>query len=318
MIATARAAETLSLIRCGLGPETYGLDMRHVRAIQGADRLRPLVGPGGQVGTLPTREGDLPVFGLAELLQRDVFDVGQTPHVIVLHGDPQPWGLLVDRVSRVVRVPAAQVQPAPAVVQAPIQPILESVVEVEDELVLLLNPAQLRGPGGTAVVPAPSRAPAPKGRTAARRRGPGRIVLFTVADPAPDVRPLVFGISLMQMLEILEPLPLVPVPMAEPYVLGLARWRDQPVPVLDLALRFGQHPTLPDNRTRLLIVRAVPLRERVGFLVRPTIRMLSLPIPHEPCAVPDWLPQPLIRGCVSIAEEIVVIPDFPGVLNPSA
>ena len=69
MLNPTRTTDTLRLIRCNIGHETYGLDMSWVRSIQRLDRL--LINPemgvdeAGFVGWLPGNEGDIPVFNMA-------------------------------------------------------------------------------------------------------------------------------------------------------------------------------------------------------------------------------------------------------------
>jgi chemotaxis signal transduction protein len=91
-----------------------------------------------------------------------------------------------------------------------------------------------------------------------RRHSQGQIMVFSVADPRPGEQPLSFGLSISQINEILYPLPLLPVPGAPPFVLGLVNWRDRPVPAIDLGARLGLAPEASPSasgRNRLIIVR---------------------------------------------------------------
>jgi chemotaxis signal transduction protein len=146
----------------------------------------------------------------------------------------------------------------------------------------------------------------------------GRIVLFSTADPRPRERPLAFGLNITQVDEVLGLPALTPVPHTAPFLVGLANWRDQPVPVLDLARRLGLPPSAPDARSRLLVVSAgAPAAEphdRAGFLVRPSVRVLRLPLAHRPCIRMPPLEPALVRGAVELPQETLVIPHLQRVL----
>jgi chemotaxis signal transduction protein len=128
---------------------------------------------------------------------------------------------------------------------------------------------------------------------------------------------------------------MTPVPAAPAFVLGLVNWRDRPVPVIDLANRLGLAGLARSNangRTRLMIARdkdhVLSVRSSegnalkrgsnqgtlVGFLVRPAIRLLRLPIAHQPSSRPLTLDRVLTRGMVELEKETLVIPDLRGIL----
>jgi purine-binding chemotaxis protein CheW len=137
----------------------------------------------------------------------------------------------------------------------------------------------------------------------------GQLVLFATTAPTPRARPLSFGLSLAQLLEVVElPTPL-PVPGAPAWVLGLTEWRGRALPVLDLALRLGLPPSVIDRRARLLVVRASP-KDAVGVVVRPGVRVLSPQVRHRPCTRALTVTAGLCRGAFELAGETVVVPDL--------
>jgi len=121
---------------------------------------------------------------------------------------------------------------------------------------------------------------------------------------------------------------MIPVPAAPAFVLGLVNWRDRPVPVIDLAGRLGlaSEANLSANgRTHLIIARdkghvlgsskgGSNQDALVGFLVRLAIRVLRLPIAHQPCSRTLPLNQALTRGIVELENETLVILDIRGIL----
>ena len=371
MLNQTRTTETLHLIRCDIADETYGLDMSWVRSIQRTDRLRrhpgmdsPLTGqfsiPANlhrPTGWLPGNDGDIPVFSLASRLGRSPLPPpppegggSALQRIIVLNPplsppqaegreEEQPWGLLVDRVSQVIQIPADHVVPLPSVVVNS-RNYFKGVIKLDEELILFLSPERLH-PDAPPSVSKPIEAglaSAPKSPTArarGQRRSHGQIVIFSITEPYLVERALSFGLSISQVLEILEPLPMTPVPAAPAFVLGLVNWRDRPVPVIDLANRLGLAGLARSNangRTRLMIARdkdhVLPVRSSegnalkrgsnqgtlVGFLVRPEIRLLRLPIAHQPSSRPLTLDRVLTRGMVELEKETLVIPDLRGIL----
>jgi purine-binding chemotaxis protein CheW len=314
---SAETTGTLSLVRCGVGGETYGLDMSCVRGILRSDRLRRAAGPDGLVGHLAEREGALPVYSLAARLGRPTPSVAGQPVVVVSTG-AKPWGLLVDRVSQVARVEASAAKPLPGVAVDPLTNCLEGIVQREGETIFLLSLMRLN-PGVSGGESAPASllaaacrvgAPSVAPLATARRPSQKQLVLFATSDPPPRQRPLTFGLTIAQVLEIRSAEALVPVPNASEHCLGLANWHDWPVGVLDLAGRLGMSGAPPSEQSRLLIARAPGGSDLVGFLVRPSIRVLRLPVPHEPCTRQLNLDQSLLKGCIELKNETLVLPDL--------
>jgi len=345
MLNPISTTETLRLIRCGIADETYGLDMSWVRSIQRMDRLRrnpevrdPSTSPRhSPVGWLPVNEGEVPVFSLASRLAGSSEEGGALQRVVVLNPSPslapakgieegQPWALLVDRVSQVIQVPADRVVPLPPIVINPSANYFKGVIELGEELILFLSPERLHpnapldasGPVREAADP---RIRSPKLSAGGQRRNQGQIMIYSTTAPQPGERALSFGLSLFQVPEILAPLPLVPVPAAPAFVLGLVNWRTRPVPVVDLDARLGlasQAKPSANGRTRLIITRDKGGGNQGllgGFLVRPAIRVLRLPIAHQSCNRTPPLDQTLIRGVVELENETLVIPNIRSILR---
>ncbi len=330
----------LRLIRCGLGRETYGLDMAWVRGIQRAESLRPNPAAGEPAGWLPTREGDVPVYSLASRFGQ-LRPAGVAPgRVITLNplssalspspngGEPgrgaPPWALLVDRVSQVISVPADRMEPLPPVAVNPSANYFQGVVRLGQELILLLAPERLHPeapapPPSGAFAPPLLRASAPlPPRSSAGR---GRIIVFSTTAPRPGERAVSFGLSVTQAPEILHPPPVTPVPAAPAFVQGLVNWRDRPVPVIDLDVRLGlasESPPSAEGRTRLIVVRdrgAAGQDVLAGVRIQPAIRVLRLPLAHRPSDRALPLDRALVRCVVELDDETLVIPDVRAMLQ---
>jgi chemotaxis signal transduction protein len=313
--ATTPAAAALSLICCGLGAESYGIDMKWVRGIYGTDRMRRREGPNGQIGTVEDATGEVPVFPLAQRIRRPESKDATIRHIVVFPGHGGHWGLLVDRVSRALHADRPLIPLAPAVTGG--APLFEGVLLIDDDMVLMLAPDKMSPVNGAAAPEPKHAAPARPALThmepveaVPAKQSAGRLVLFSTTDAAPSERPLTFGVSLAQVLEVLELLPVLTVPLAPPEVLGLVKWRNQPVPVLDLGMTLGLAPSPYDDRSRLIIMRVPHSTAKIGFIVRPTVRLVPLPTPHWPCQRALALPPSLVLGAVDLPEATVVVPDL--------
>lgn len=316
-------APLLDVIRCYAGDASYALEMCWVVSVDRADRLRRQPGADGSIGLVEEEGHAIPVFPLAGQLGQDRSGDDVPGHVIILRGEPAPRALGVDRISRVLQVPSTQLMPLPSLVADASPLSIRGVLELDGGLVLLLAPHRLI-PGFTPEPKAGARAyphaPIFKPPPHAHRYLPGQaergqIVIFSTAEPWPRKRPLSFGLSITQVLEILDPPPLVAVPRAPAPILGLVNWQGRPTPVIDLAGRLGL-PRLPvAGRTRLMIARASLQADPVGFLVHPTIRIRRLPLPHLPCHQAPPVDPSLTRGAIELKNETLVIPDLAGITS---
>ncbi len=154
-----QTTDTLRLIQCTVGDETYGLDMSWVRNIQRADRLRLITqaedDTAGFIGWLPGPKSDIPVFSLAnrlgqltlpaknEALQRIIVLPSPIPPSDTKHQGEQLWALLVDHVSQVIQISREHFYSLPSIVTNPVTNYFEGIIRLEENLILLLSPAWL-------------------------------------------------------------------------------------------------------------------------------------------------------------------------------
>jgi chemotaxis signal transduction protein len=109
--------------------------------------------------------------------------------------------------------------------------------------------------------------------------------------------------------------PHVPVPGTPEYLLGVAIWHNRPVAVVDLAMRVGLPKFEPDARTRMLVARATFSTDPIGFVVRPSIRVLRLPLAHLPCIQSPPLDPAMTLSALELNSETLVIPDLASIAN---
>ncbi len=332
--------DSMRIIRCGLGTETYCLEMSSVDSVGEAALVERFEAPtaSGQIGTLVVNEESLPVFSLAHRLDRPQTHSDSREHLVILKTSLGRWVLLVESVSRVLQIRLDQVHRVPEVVLDPQRKLFKGVIvfpadqqqaetpsafgEVQArrgrevaEISLLLSPERLHPDAlplavtheehADEVAAATTSSP-----TKAKRRG--QVMLLSVTDEPIDERQCSFGLSLSQILEVVSSLTLIPVPTAPGFVQGLACWRDQPVPVLDLAARLGLTSRIHEQR--LVIARASTDGDFVAFPVEAAIRSQRLPMESVPCVVPLGVREDLVRGAFELESETLMIPDLRRVL----
>jgi purine-binding chemotaxis protein CheW len=62
-----------------------------------------------------------------------------------------------------------------------------------------------------------------------------------------------YALPIGAVREITKPLPMVELPHAPPAVVGVAEYRGEVIPVVDLRMRFGQPATAPTRKTKWIV-----------------------------------------------------------------
>ena len=311
MVNHSGSSNALRFLRCIVADATYCLSMAYVRGIRRCEEIQASNSPSGPLGWLPDASEKIPVFHLATLLGQPSTGDWRHGKVLVLKTVANPWGILVDRLESVIQVTASEVCPLPTVARNPAADYFEGVVQYNNTMLLALSPAGLapNTPAGVAgtlpSVHTPESLYTSIGMTAAARAR-GKLVVFSAA---PDRR-FAFGLSLSQVPQILQALPLLPVPGAAPYVLGLVAWRQVPLAVLDLYQRLGGPAVPMPSDGRLLIARAAGVRAFVGLAIRPQISLHSLPMAHRVSTRHVPLQESLLRGRFERENDLLLIPDI--------
>lgn len=311
------ASQALHFIRCVIADETYCLSISRVCSLQSVEQLQGQHETSDAVGWLASDQGQIPVFHLATLLQRSRHTDRQTGQILVLDTQPHPLGLLVDRVERAIEVTASEVFPLPTIARNPAADFFEGVVRHADTMMLVLSPEGLH-PNA----PAEGVRPLPTEHTledlytvvggSTVGDTTGKVLMFSTS---PDWA-ITFGLSLSQVPQILLPLPILPVPGAAAYILGLVAWQGVPLAVIDLSSRLGGAASPVAHDGRLLIVRSSTTRAFVGMPIQPHISLHHLPMAHRVSDLPVPLQESLIRGRFDLEHTTLVIPDIDRILVP--
>jgi len=331
MLTRTKSVEYLQMVCCAAGDETYGLDMSLVRGVQGAEAIRQARIGERLAGWLPTNRGDLPVVRLSTRLGRRSAGYNPEDQILVLDSRLGPFGLMIDRIRNVVNLSGEHLFTMPALVKGS-GSLFQGVASIEGDLVLYVSTDRLHPQATRPDESADESQPFASGGADHRltqailkaqqssdaygdRKSKGRVLFFSTADFYSSGRPLMFGLSLTQVLEITEPLDIVPVPGAPGYVLGLSNWRNNPVPVIDLNIRLGMGASSRGEGTCFLIVRSPGISGLVGFPIRPDARMQILPFANVPCDRELPLDRSLTRGIFDLTNATLVVPDMTRIIQ---
>ena len=317
------------LIRCRIGAEAYCFEMSSVASVCQSVTLRmgPQAAPGAPIGWVAfPGDDDVPVFRLADCLDRtSIADDARRQHIVVVRTSLGLQGFLVDAVSRAMPVSTDDIRAVPPLLNDSARRLFKSIVLFRedgqpDSLGLVLSAERLHQHALPLTADASSNLPVRStiaqetvgADKPVRAASAGRIVLFPLTGSGVVGRDLLCGLSAAQVVEIVEPLSIVPVPLAPAQVAGMVLWRGQAVPVLRLHECLG----LPaETQTRRMVI----LRHAGEIFALSTAHVLRarrLPVPHRPCAPPSEFKPDVLWGAFQSESEMLVIPNLARLTRP--
>jgi len=124
-----------------------------------------------------------------------------------------------------------------------------------------------------------------------------------------------FALDIMKIREIINPVPVRPVPRSPAFVEGVIDLRGAILPVVDLRQRLGQPPAEPD-RSRKIIIATVQGRP-LGLIVdavREVLRISPGDV-QPPPAIAVGAAGALVSGMCSLGGRILLLLDVEGLLT---
>ncbi|MDR0539683.1 MAG: chemotaxis protein CheW [Spirochaetaceae bacterium] len=145
-------ASQLQLVTFQLGEEIYGIDILDVKEIVRVQAVRPIPNAPGYVeGIFNLRSEIIPVinlhkrFGIPLLAGQDE-DSALLSGFIIIDVDGMKLGVIIDRVSRVVTIEHAEIQPPPQMLTGIGAEYIQGVVRQGEQYLILLNIRSLFNP----------------------------------------------------------------------------------------------------------------------------------------------------------------------------
>ncbi len=141
----AEEAEVIQLIVFDLGNEEYGADINQVREIIRTGTITPIPDSPDFIRGISNIRGEVPVIidlksrFFLPAVKREIED----RHIIITEQDKNIFGLLVDEVTEVLRIPVTDIKPAPEIVTRIDREYVNGVITLEDRLIILLDLAKV-------------------------------------------------------------------------------------------------------------------------------------------------------------------------------
>ena len=141
-------AEVIQLIVFDLGDEEYGANINQVREIIRTGMITPIPDSPDFIRGISNIRGEVPViidlkarFFLASV-KREV----ENRHIIITEQDKNIFGLLVDEVTEVLRIPQSDIKSAPEIVTRIDREYVNGVITLDNRLIILLDLAKVLSP----------------------------------------------------------------------------------------------------------------------------------------------------------------------------
>lgn len=141
-------AENLQLVTFELGGETYGIDIMQVEGIVQVQQIRPIpYAPEYVEGIFNLRGEIIPVINLHRRFRLKQMELSEEDRLlsgmVILSIDRMHLAVMIDKVSRVVRVDEDEIQPPPQMISGIGAEYIQGVVNNEESYLIILDARRL-------------------------------------------------------------------------------------------------------------------------------------------------------------------------------
>lgn len=322
------------VVKCTVGNEKYCLDISFVQSIQQANTVQKETSVEGIAGTVHHNGSDVPAFRLDSLLGYNDVTCAAREHVLLLTTDMGKCGLLVSGLSRATELQFEQFAPLPSLAANPDKPFFEGIADFGDVVIvdedsdeevdsretqtqdvsgnanvaLLLYPDGLFAPESH-VVTSPFEATPLDVRFARDKQQNGQMIVFGMPHIDSFGDKAYLALSITQVLEVSQDTSYIHVPGSTEDVLGITKWRDHYVTVVDVPHILGFDSMPQTTRQRLVIARRAD-GQLIGFHTDVHINTVQLPLQSAPVDdIPSNANREMFRGCFRTQDQgILLVP----------
>lgn len=239
-----------------LGDDEFGADIMDVKEIIRVPEITKVPNAPGYVeGACNLRGNVLPIIdGRTRFnLERKLKD--ENSRVLVIDVEGKATGVIVDRVSEVMRVSTADIEEPPQIVKNVDSDYLNGVVKLDNgnRLVMLLDVVK-------ALKVNTVGKEKPNGRNVDKQKA-ASIISSSIAESINEEQLVSFlldreeyAIGIMDVKEIIRIPQIVKVPNCEAYIEGVVSIRNNLLPIINLRTYFGMDYKEIDDHTRILVV----------------------------------------------------------------
>ena len=140
----ARTGRTVELLAFWVADEEYAIDIVLIQEIIKVPTITEVPrAPTGVLGIISLRGTIVPILDLRVVLHLEPRPPTSQSRVLVLRGDGDPLGILVDRVSSVVRIDREAIEPVPRTMQREMTELLSGVGRIGERMLIILEPTTL-------------------------------------------------------------------------------------------------------------------------------------------------------------------------------
>lgn len=305
--------ESTLWLRCQSGSLTSLIAHSGVSSIHRREQWEP-VESGELAGWLTIPGSRIPVYHLAALLGQPWTQQPRSALRVRCSG-PQ-FAVGVDGLSR-LSLPAGTTHAAlPWVLRKHARNAVAAIANTGDGLAFCLDVERLNplaAVDGTSAIAAAARQPgglfAQSPAAVVTPGAVGKLLAFHLAAPlAGGASPLI-GLSFLQVLEVAERLPYLPLPGSPAEMPGLVWWRDHPVPFVDLTYCLGGEER-PYRGETILVARGSKTAGALAISVGDEVSGMSMTVACSPCAEPFQPRLDCLRGEFDLGWERLLIPDL--------
>ncbi len=132
--------DVVQLVTFRLGSEDFGIDILHVHEIIRIQRItRVPNSPNYVIGVINIRGKVIPIVSMRERLYMPEVEQSEDSRIVVVEVKGKTVGFIVDQVNDVLSVSESLLTPPPQSATSVDNAYIDSVVKMEDRLVVLLN-----------------------------------------------------------------------------------------------------------------------------------------------------------------------------------
>jgi len=130
----------IELLGFMLSDEQYALDILEIKEIVRLHAITPVPrSPAWLKGIVTLRGVIVPIFDLRRRLGLAEIEYGPETRIVVVYRGEEFAGLIVDRITQVMRLPVETIEPPPQTIGLVEVEYLRGVARFRDQLVILLN-----------------------------------------------------------------------------------------------------------------------------------------------------------------------------------
>ena len=244
------------LVTFRLGEDEFGTDIMDVKEIIRVPVITKVPNAPDYVeGACNLRGNILPIIDGRTKFNLERKEKDENSRVLVIDVEGKATGIVVDKVSEVIRVSTADIEEAPEIVKNVDSDFLDGVVKLDSgqRLIMLLDVVQ-------ALIVNNAVKELKDGQDESVKNISE--LVSEVEDKSVDEEQLVtflldqeeYAIEIMKVKEIIRVPQIVKVPNCEAYIEGVLSLRDNLLPIINLRTYFGMVHTEINDRNRILVV----------------------------------------------------------------